>query len=157
VIEVYVDGLCQPVNPGGVAAYGFVIYVDGRRVHEASGVAAVGEEATNNVAEYAAIIGALEWLLERGYADEEVVVRSDSQLAVRQLNGVYAVRSRRIRPLYERVVELAEKFGSIRFEWIPRERNLEADLLSREAYREFCCENRDFMLERYSRWLATGK
>ena len=159
MIEVYVDGCCQPVNPGGVATWGFVVR-DGEKVHEASGVVGagcLGDDVSNNVAEYTALIKALEWLLENGYAEEEVVVRGDSQLAIRQLNGEYAVRAPRIRPLYERVVELAGRFRSVRFEWVPREENEEADSLSKRAYREFCLRHGDLVRRSYSRYLATER
>ncbi|RLF05441.1 MAG: ribonuclease H, partial [Thermoprotei archaeon] len=104
-----------------------------------------GGGATNNVAEYTALIRALEWLVEHGYIGEELVVRGDSQLAIRQLSGLYAVRSSRIRPLYEQVARLLRNFKRVRLEWIPRNLNWEADALSREAYRRFCRENEELM------------
>lgn len=144
VLVVYFDGLCEPVNPGGVAAYGFVVYRDGERLHAGRGVAGagyLGSEATNNVAEYTALVKALEWLVENGFAGEELVVRGDSQLVIKQLKGEYAVRSSRITPLYARVKELLRFFPSVRLEWVPRELNAEADALSREAYEEFLREH----------------
>ncbi|WP_156896820.1 reverse transcriptase-like protein, partial [Desulfovirgula thermocuniculi] len=93
-----------------------------------------GPGATNNVAEYTAVIRALEWLLESGYRDEEVEVCSDSQLCIYQLRGEYAVKSPRVAPLYRRAKELAGRFRRLRFRWVPREQNTEADALSRRAY-----------------------
>ncbi|RLE88709.1 MAG: ribonuclease H [Thermoprotei archaeon] len=151
IIVVYFDGACEPINPGGVATYGFVIYRGDRRLHKGSGVAAVGEGATNNVAEYTALIRALEWLVEHGYVEGKLVVRGDSQLAIRQLSGLYAVRSPRIRPLYGQVVRLLRNFKQVKFEWIPRNLNWEADALSREAFRKFCRENKEFMRRFQSR------
>ncbi len=143
---VYFDGLCEPVNPGGVAAYGFVIYRGGRRIAEGRGIVGAGyrgDDVTNNVAEYAALARALEWLIENGYAGEDLVVRGDSQLVIRQLQGAYAVRSARLAPLHRRVRELLSRFPRARFEWVPREENAEADSLSRAAYEEFLRENPD--------------
>ena len=159
-LTVYFDGLCQPVNPKGIATYGFVVYRGGERIYRGLGVVgcgALGDDVSNNVAEYTALIKALEWLLENGYSGEEVVVKSDSQLAIYQMLGLYAVRSPRIIPLYERAVELAKKFRKISFRWVPRELNEEADSLSKRAYREFCERNRELVLRHYSRWLATDR
>jgi len=144
VVVVHFDGLCEPVNPGGVAAYGFVVYRDGARVHAGRGVVGagyLGDDVTNNVAEYTALVKALEWLVENGFAGEELVVRGDSQLVIRQLRGEYAVRSPRVAPLYSRVRELLRYFRSVKLEWVPRELNAEADSLSRAAYEEFLKEH----------------
>jgi ribonuclease HI len=133
-ILLYCDGLTEPVNPGGIACYGWVAYRGGERLGKGSAVVCSGPGATNNVAEYSAVIAGLEWLLSRGLAGEEVVVRSDSQLCIYQLSGRYAVRSERLWPLFRRARGLASRFKKVRFEWVPRERNAEADGLSREAY-----------------------
>src|SRR5919198_5990551 len=97
IIEVYFDGLCQPYNPGGIACYAFVIkeFSGGRShekkhtIHSDYGLAAepFTDDATNNVAEYTAIIKALEWLLENNYNNQEIVIRGDSQLVINQING----------------------------------------------------------------------
>ena len=72
VIEVYFDGLCEPVNPGGLATYGFVIYIDGRKVCEGCGViCGFDRNATNNIAEYTALIKALKWLLKNSLNDKK--------------------------------------------------------------------------------------
>jgi len=135
-IIVNCDGLCEPVNPGGVACYGWVAYKDGGKIAEDCGVVCSGPEATNNVAEYTAVIRALKWLLENGYQSKEVEIRSDSQLCIYQITGVYGVHSPRILPLWEKVSLLARRFRNLRFRWVPREQNVEADALSRKAYRD---------------------
>jgi len=157
---VYFDGLCEPVNPRGIATYGFVIYRDGEKIFEGCGVVGAGmfgDDVTNNVAEYTALIKALEWLVEQGYTKDEVTVRGDSQLTIRQLNGVYAVRSMRILPLYKKARELVSKFEDIWFEWVPREENEEADSLSRKAYREFLKKHGKEARKYYERYFATEK
>lgn len=133
-IVVHCDGLCEPINPGGVATYGWVARRGGENLREECAVVTRGPEATNNVAEYAAVIAALEWLLAAGFADEDVEVRSDSQLCINQLTGRYAVRSSRIAPLYQYASTLARCFRRLSFRWVPREQNAEADALSRRAY-----------------------
>jgi len=138
-VVIYYDGACEPRNPGGVATYGFVIYVDGKKAGEGRGLAAEpwSIHASNNVAEYAGMIAALKWLLQNGYEGAEVLVRGDSQLSIRQMQGRYAVRAPRIASLYEEAVRLSKKFGKIRFEWVPREGNGEADMLSELALRDY--------------------
>ena len=164
-IEVYFDGLCEPRNPGGIATYGFVVYdnrspSDRVKIHEGYGVVGagcLGDDVTNNIAEYTALIRGLEWLVQNSLTGKLVEVKGDSQLTIRQLNGIYAVRSPRIIPLYNRVVELVEKFKQIRFFWVPREYNEEADSLSRRAYQEFCNEHRDLVRRYYARYFMTER
>lgn len=138
-ILIHFDGLCEPKNPGGVATFGFTVDRDGRRAHEGSGLAAkpYSPGATNNVAEYTGILRALEWIVERGLEKEPVVVRGDSELIIKQLNGEYKVRSPLLAPLHQRVRELSFKFPSIKFEWVPREENRDADALTNRAYAEY--------------------
>lgn len=123
------DGSCNP-NPGGVCSYGFVVWRDGLKIHEAHGPAAPrGPGATNNVAEYTGCIKALEWLSSQGTL-EPAVVRGDSELVLKQLKGEYKVRSPLLAPLYWRALELFSKIPGLRFEWLPREQNADADRLA---------------------------
>lgn len=142
MIEAYFDGLCEPKNPGGVATYGFVVFRDGKRAHEGSGLAATpySEGATNNVAEYTGVLKALEWLVEQGLEKEKILVRGDSDLIIKQLKGEYKVKSPLLAPLYKKARELAFRFPSLSFEWIPREQNREADKLTNLAYAEYAGE-----------------
>jgi ribonuclease HI len=82
-VVVYTDGLCEPRNPGGVAC-GFVARRGDEKIAQGWGVVCRGENATSNVAGYAAAQAALERPLELGLEKELVEVRSDSQLLVRQ-------------------------------------------------------------------------
>lgn len=137
VITLYFDGLCEPINPGGVATFGFVIYRDKRLLKEDKGLAAQprSPEASNNVAEYTALIKGLEWLLENGFSNVEV--NGDSRLVINQMKGEYKVKAKRIRPLHEKAKRLAAQFQQVSFSWIRREENKHADTLSREAYKEY--------------------
>jgi ribonuclease HI len=154
-VVVHVDGLCEPVNPNGVACYGYVIYGDGEKLEEGCGVVDY-PSSSNNVAEYTACIKALERLIELGLT-EDVLVRSDSQLLIYQLKGFYTVKAARIIPLYEKVTTLIKQFKRIRFEWVPREENEEADELSRRAYYDYVSKNLATFLEKYKKYLATEK
>jgi ribonuclease HI len=151
----YVDGLCEPVNPMGIASYGFIIYSAKRKVAEGRGVVRA-KYTSNNVAEYTACISALEKAKELGF--KRILVCSDSQLLVNQLNGNYSVRAEHLIPLYQKAQKLIESFEEAKFTWIPRSENREADLLSRIAYEE---EVERMGVEefrrRYGKFLATEK
>ena len=136
LIEVYFDGLCQPINPGGIACYAFVVKSNGKTLHRDCGVAGepFSKDSTNNVAEYTALAKALEWLVANKLASDKVEVKSDSQLVVNQLSGNFKVKARRIVPLYRKVLLLKAKFANIEIKWVPREENREADRLTNIAY-----------------------
>jgi ribonuclease HI len=87
--------------------------------------------ATNNVAEYQALITALEEAARLGA--RSLVIRGDSELIVRQMTGVYRVKHPDLRPLYERACELLERFKSHRFEHNLRHKNALADKLANLA------------------------
>jgi ribonuclease HI len=128
MIEAYTDGRAEP-NPG-LGTYGYVIYRDGRRVHSEHGVA--GQGVTNNFAEYFCLIKALERL--RDYHEEEILVFSDSTLLVNQMEGRWKFKRGNYGEKYLRAKELARGFSNLRFEWIPREKNSEADELTNIAF-----------------------
>ncbi len=106
----YFDGLCEPVNPCGIAAWGVHVLDGAKIVHEDCGLACepYSSMATNNVAEYTALIKALEFCAEYGMSD--VTVRGDSQLVIRQMNGVYSVKSPRVFSLYRKIMKVARRF-----------------------------------------------
>lgn len=128
MIEAYTDGRAEP-NPG-LGTYGYVIYRDGRRVHSEHGLA--GRGVTNNYAEYFCLIKALEHL--EAQRDEEIVVFSDSTLLVNQMEGRWKFKGGNYSEKYLRAKELTKAFSSLRFEWIPREKNSEADELTNIAF-----------------------
>jgi ribonuclease HI len=147
LIEVYFDGLCQPINPGGIACYAFLVKSDGKTIHSGYGVA--GEpftpDSTNNVAEYTALAKVLEWLVSNNLVSDKVVINSDSQLVVNQLQGNYKVKGKRIIPLYKQVLLLKHKFPDIEIRWVPREKNREADRLTNIAYNKALQENPEYL------------
>ncbi len=136
MIEVYTDGLCMPVNPGGTATFGFEIRRDGRRIHEDCGVVGEGEKMSNNVAEYTAVQKAAEWLIAKRLDSEEVVFKSDSRLVVNQLKGDWKVHKGLYVDYYRRGLDAVRKLRRVRFTWIPRDENEYADSLTERAYRE---------------------
>lgn len=89
-------------------------------------------EATNNIAEYTAVKIGIEKCLEMGAT--EIVVRADSQLAIRQLSGEYKIKNENLRQIYNEIQWLlADWEGKITYIHIPREENKEADRLSNVA------------------------
>jgi ribonuclease HI len=131
--EIFFDGACLPFNPNGVATYGFVIKNSGKIVSSGSGIAS--EKGTNNIAEYTALIKALEKALELGYT--KVKIYGDSLLVVNQINGIYEVKSSNIYPLYEKACKLLKSLSGWKIQWIRREKNIDADKLSRYAFIEY--------------------
>jgi ribonuclease HI len=128
MIEVYTDGRVEP-NPG-LGTYGYVIYKHGKRVHSKGGVA--GNEVTNNYAEYFCLVKALEHL--KAHPHDEITVFSDSKLLVNQMNGEWKFKRGPYVEEYLRAKQLATSFSKLRFEWIPRESNSEADELTNIAF-----------------------
>lgn len=147
MIEVYFDGLCQPINPGGISCYAFVVKSGGRTIYTDYGVAGepFSEDSTNNVAEYTALVKGLQWLLENNLGSSKIEVKSDSKLIVNQLTGDYKVKARRIVSLYKQVLLLKSKFQDIQIKWVPREKNREADTLTNKAYNKALQENPEYL------------
>jgi ribonuclease HI len=123
----YVDGASRG-NPGP-AAYAAIL-----RSPERKEVFRIGRPlgiATNNAAEYYALITALDYAAHHGI--KSLRVRSDSELLVNQMNGRYRVRSKDLKPLHEQAAKLANQFEHFTIEHVPREENREADALANEA------------------------
>jgi phosphoribosylglycinamide formyltransferase-1 len=126
-VIVHTDGGSRG-NPGPAAA-GFTLDdADGRRL---LAKAFFLGETTNNVAEYTALIKALEAAHKLGA--EHVTVYTDSELMVRQLSGVYKVKSEAIRPLFEQVNDLRSQFSSCLVRHVLREKNKDADEIVNRA------------------------
>ena len=115
-------------NPGP-AAYAYVLEAEGGTVLAAHGEA-IGV-ATNNVAEYSALIAGLVKAVELGVGELEVV--SDSELMVKQMRGEYKVKNEALRELSLRAAGLARKLGSVTYTAVRREQNKLADQLVNEA------------------------
>jgi ribonuclease HI len=124
---LYTDGGARG-NPGP-AAYGYVLEADDGTV-----LAAHGERigvATNNVAEYRALIAGLEKALELGL--DEVGVVSDSELLVKQMTGEYRVKNAALKKLNDEAERVARRVGDVSYTAVRREHNELADRLVNEA------------------------
>jgi ribonuclease HI len=124
---IYADGASRG-NPGP-AAIGAVIK-DEKGYPHARISQRIGT-TTNNQAEYRAVITALEKAIRLGA--KHVVVNSDSQLVVRQVNGRYRVKDVALKPLYQRVKALQGRLESFTITHVPRQQNTEADYLTNAA------------------------
>ena len=126
--EIFIDGASRG-NPGpsGIG----VVLKDGagpgRQLSRYLG------ETTNNVAEYLALVYALQLALKEGYGT--VAVFTDSELLARQITGRYKVRDALLRLLHDLAVELARGFTRFTIQHIPRSRNTQADRLAGDAVR----------------------
>jgi len=128
-LELYIDGASKG-NPGP-SSVGVVICKDKETIKNVSTY--IGE-ATNNVAEYTALIYALqEALLLKA---EAIKINTDSQLLYRQLTGSYKVKNSNISNLFNQAALLISGFKQVSIKNIPREQNRGADKLANLALRE---------------------
>ncbi|HHW19660.1 ribonuclease HI family protein [Thermodesulfovibrio thiophilus] len=123
--KIYCDGASRG-NPGD-AGIGCLIILDNKKIEISEYIG----KTTNNVAEYTALIRGLEEALKE--RAEEIEIISDSELLVRQINGIYKVKNKKLIPLYERVKELLNKFKKYQIFHVYRENNFIADSLAKEA------------------------
>ncbi len=115
-------------NPGP-AAYGYVLETEDGTVLDARGQR-IGV-ATDNVAEYSALIAGLEKALELGVGEVEVV--SDSELMVKQMRGEYRVKNEALRELFLEASRLARRLENVSYTAVRREHNTLADRLVNDA------------------------
>lgn len=120
------DGGARP-NPGP-AAIGYIVETDDLTEEGSEHIG----ESTNNRAEYNALIRGLEVASEKGCA--EVEARGDSQLVVKQVRDEWSVNEPELRPLRDRVQELADGFEQFEIQHIPRDENWKADELVEQAF-----------------------
>jgi ribonuclease HI len=125
--KLFTDGGARG-NPGP-AAFAYVLEADGGTVLDAHGEA-MGV-ATNNVAEYRALVAGLERARDLGVDELEVV--SDSELVVKQMRGEYKVKNAALRELSLEAARLAREIGRVTYTSVRREENELADRLVNEA------------------------
>lgn len=124
---LYTDGCCRG-NPGP-AGIGVVIKDPHKKILKE--LSEYIGEATNNIAEYSALIRGLETAGELGA--EEIKVFMDSELVVKQLSGEYRVKDEGMKELFRRTIEILKDFRSFEIKHIDRSKNKEADKLANRA------------------------
>ena len=123
---IYTDGGSRG-NPGP-AAYAYVIKRPGEPDIEEMGYLG---NTTNNIAEYTGLVKALEHAREMG--GRTLLINSDSELMVKQMNGQYKVKNEGLRALYQQATSLRKHFDSTTIKHIYRDQNSQADALCNEA------------------------
>jgi ribonuclease HI len=130
ILQIHIDGASRG-NPGEA---GFGVHVaspEGSTLAELYGYLG---RATNNVAEYQALIHALRYALDHGA--RQVRIFSDSELVVRQMSGAYKVKHPDMIPLHREATRLVSRIGGVALSHVPRERNRDADRLANRALDE---------------------
>ena len=131
---IYTDGGARG-NPGPAAIGVYVVDSDGKEILRKS--KQIGE-ATNNIAEYRAVIEALEWIRENAEgqsASWRIQFYLDSSLVVNQLNGIFKVKQKHLRELLLQIRGLEQEIGGkILYNFIPREKNKTADFLVNNSF-----------------------
>ena len=129
ILDIYIDGASQG-NPGP-SGVGVVICREGEIIKNISSY--IGN-ATNNIAEYTALIYALEEAL--ALKAETIRVNTDSQLLHHQLKKIYKIKNANIAGLYNQATHLISAFKDVSLKHIPREENRGADRLATKAIKE---------------------
>lgn len=125
VIKVYCDGGARG-NPGP-AASAFLAVENGKTVHEES--KPIGK-ATNNVAEYTAVLMAFKWLENDKIMNRKIQYFLDSKLIVNQLSGIFKVKDKKLIRFHTQIKSLEKSLTSdVSYSYIPREKNEKADAL----------------------------
>ena len=130
LLHLHIDGASRG-NPGEA---GFGVHVTRPDGTDVAGLFGYLGRATNNVAEYQALLHALRYAIGRG--TRRVRVFSDSELVVRQMDGVYRVKHHDMVPLHREARALMARFDDARLSHVRREQNREADRLANQAVDE---------------------
>jgi ribonuclease HI len=128
-LEIFIDGACSG-NPGR-AGVGVVINCQGKTLKEIS--KPIGE-ATNNIAEYTALVYALQEALVM--KAKELKIFTDSELMARQVTGVYKVKNEKLKILFDQVRHLMSGFDHVDINHVRREKNKQADKLATDSIKK---------------------
>lgn len=139
MIEIYFDGACGPKNPGGTACYGWLIKKDGKVLESGCGVIGSGEGMTNNIAEYHGAVEGIKAFVRNDYKDV-VTIFGDSSMVCHMLAKEWGWKKKfwNPHPKFPQLRKLLEEAHSHlenidhKVQWIGREKNDEADKLSKE-------------------------
>jgi len=129
---IYIDGSSKG-NPGP-SGIGLVIFNKNETNKPLEEITRFIGEATNNIAEYEALIWALKWLINNRI--ESATIKMDSALVFNQLTGNYRVKSPQMAGLYRRVKRLMSQVKNISLKLIPRDENKMANRLAQRATRK---------------------
>ena len=143
MLLVYADGACRR-NPGPMSIGASILTPDGQEIETVSEAIGTG---TNNIAEYRAAIAGVKKAMSHGA--DQIELRMDSQLAVKQLNGEYQVKNAQLKPLWSELKELLGTFKKATVTHILRDANSRADELA-----NFALDGKDSVLDEAEQELA---
>ena len=157
------DGLYEPrYTDHGIATYGYVVDNGAKRVHEGHGVVVgPGQGGDANVAEFGSLIHGLTWLVDNEAASVRkcgLQVEGDSRLVIETVAARWNLNSEPLLPLRDRARSLVAELGgaeNVRLTKVSRERNADADALTRQAYHEAKLEHPEWPIGKGSKGLAT--
>ena len=132
-IKVHFDGACEPINPGGYASYGLLIRQKGCILLEEGVFVGKGQGMSNNVAEYAGFLRALEFLKDSNLNRERILVEGDSKLVIEQMSGKWKIKHGFYKSTALEAQKLLKDFPNIVFKWIPRDKNERCDKLAKDV------------------------
>lgn len=133
-IKVQFDGVCEPINPKGNAAYGLLIRQKRCILLLEEGVfVGKGEGMSNNYAEYSGFLRALEFLKDRNLNRERILVEGDSKLVIEQMSGNWKIKHGFYKTIALKAQKLLKDFPNIIFQWIPRDKNEQCDKLAKDV------------------------
>lgn len=152
MIVCYFDGACGPKNPNGNLGIGALVIetdrmpygnwnnvVSGKILFEHYSGHMLGssgfEVTSNNMAEYIALIAVLEFIDNSNFGSQEIIIRGDSMLVIRQMRDEWKIKSGIYCEYAKRSKEYLKRINA-EFEWIPREYNQLADDLSNRFFTE---------------------
>lgn len=157
LIEAWFDGVCEPINPGGHAAYGALVKVDGMTMFSEGGYVCHGSTASNNVAEYSGMLTVLKWLDSNAGAQPiKITIRGDSKLVINQLSGAWNTNCTKCGKALKRcccgettpglyysfyrdardLLAVLQMRHKITLTWIPRNENDICDVLSKQVLKD---------------------
>lgn len=138
------SGSSNSKDSAGFLCYGWLICRNDIVIAQGHGVFVRSLGASSNMAEYLALIEGLDALSDLGLEDEPVKVFGDAKSVIDQMNGVAAVSSEMIWPLFLRARQLSSRFINLRCIWTPRKNNKAADWLTRRAMRQIHADRRNY-------------
>jgi len=143
VWQIHIDGAARG-NPGP-AAFSFIIQKEGSRTIEEKGLLGI---TTNNLAEYNALVRALKRASEMDA--KRLIIHSDSELLVKQMNGQYRVKNADLRELHDQAKKLIGEFDNVEIRHVRREQNNRADELCNQALDDDFRINREATQENHA-------
>lgn len=134
------DGIYQRSIPeipswDGISGYGWLITMKGVEIAHGFGLFAHRSTASSSMAEYLALIEGLDALVDLRVETELIEVHGDAKCVIDQMQGLSSVSSLSLRKLHRRACKLERNFHSLSWCWVPRQKNRQADQLSRRGLR----------------------